>query len=282
MAARMAPPGLVARWVAWPGPAVRTPRSEDPEALEQVRAGDLGGSGGSGGSDAGGDSGADAGGCSVASECAVDFAVTPSGCAEAYCDNSTCKVRSVDGDGDGHRAANCTAVDAGAGTVLTGDDCDDEAPDTYPCAWDGPADTTHADRCNEMSQDCDQGADDDCLPDGTTAFARQVTRSRVARRPGGKRLPTPSWIPRGTRWGSAVWARELANPTGSTVRASGQCHPTRRSTATEARTMTVTAWRTWPTPTRRVLTATHSSGPCDGLADMADTDTPPLGMTEWA
>jgi hypothetical protein len=62
-------------------------------------------------------------GCSVPSDCApLDDA--PAGCSEASCEGGKCVYRARDADGDGDRAAICTARIA----LETGGDCDDHDP----------------------------------------------------------------------------------------------------------------------------------------------------------
>ncbi|MEZ4230341.1 MAG: hypothetical protein R3B89_14305 [Polyangiaceae bacterium] len=63
-------------------------------------------------------------------------------------------------DGDGHAAANCSAIDGSS--IATGDDCDDTDPHDVLVAWDGPGDgANQQDRCDGIDQDCDGNADDD-------------------------------------------------------------------------------------------------------------------------
>jgi hypothetical protein len=98
----------------------------------------------------------DGGACSSNADCEKKIpATSPADCAEAECDllQHRCFFRSKDKDGDGHRASKCAAT--GAGTIETGDDCDDTDGTTFAGAWDGPAVDGHEDRCDKKDHDCD-------------------------------------------------------------------------------------------------------------------------------
>ncbi len=100
--------------------------------------------------------------CQTAADCAAQMpATTPAGCADASCDTvlGKCVFKARDDDGDGHAKANCVA--SGGGVIEVGDDCDDADANTYPGAWDGPADGSNPDRCDTKDQDCDGNADDE-------------------------------------------------------------------------------------------------------------------------
>lgn len=134
-----------------------------------------GGKGGTSGSTGQGGEGADAGSagevgaagsnggeaCSVDADCEAALPkTTPAGCAEATCDKTkkTCVFVAKDSDDDGHTAKTCSASGV---KITTGDDCDDDAADVHPGAWDGPKgdSSSEPDRCDEVDQDCDGTAD---------------------------------------------------------------------------------------------------------------------------
>ncbi|MCC6667570.1 MAG: hypothetical protein IT375_27730 [Polyangiaceae bacterium] len=128
-----------------------------------------GGGMGGGGTSAGGNAGTGAGGsgggtveCASDGDCAAKMPATnPTDCAEAKCDLvlKKCNFVAKDADGDGHAAAKCAAV--GGGSVAAGDDCDDGDVQSYPGAWDGPADpgSGKSDACDSKDNDCDGTSD---------------------------------------------------------------------------------------------------------------------------
>ncbi len=124
---------------------------------------------GGGGTSAGGNAGTGAGGsgggtaeCASDAQCVAKMPATdPPDCAEAKCDLvlKKCNFVAKDADGDGHASAKCVAV--GSGAVDVGDDCDDDDAQTYPGAWDGPADASSgkSDACDSIDNDCDGATD---------------------------------------------------------------------------------------------------------------------------
>ena len=184
--------------------------------------------------------------------------MTPAGCGEAYCDVDTCRVRSVDADDDGHRRADCTAVDSTAGAVITGDDCNDNDGDTYPGAWDGPGDATHPDRCDAINQDCDADADDDALQDGTTCACTPGDTIACSETAGGQAIDYPALDGTGHPLGQCRLGSRTCAPDGQYGACIGAVPPD---------------------PTEYCNGGEDDD--CDGNADMADTDTPPEGRIEW-
>jgi hypothetical protein len=113
------------------------------------------GASGSAGEGSGGSGGLT--GCAVDSDCTALVPVTdPPGCAVGSCDTAagTCSFEAKDVDGDGHRAQLCASTDP-TRPVAIGDDCDDGNGDVHPGAWDGPADGSNPNRCDDgIDQDC--------------------------------------------------------------------------------------------------------------------------------
>src|SRR5262249_23786068 len=94
------------------------------------------GPGGSRGNGAGGGgAGGARGECRIDADCTWKLtATTPPDCAEAKCDSlqHKCQFLAKDADMDGHRAKTCSG---GLLSIQTGDDCNDNDPNTYPGAW---------------------------------------------------------------------------------------------------------------------------------------------------
>jgi hypothetical protein len=104
--------------------------------------------------------------CNANDDCTAKLpTTTPADCATAVCDTiqHKCHFKAKDKDGDGHAAKNCSAA---TGTIETGDDCDDNDPNTFPGAWDGPETDFDAgpgvqvDRCDQRDNDCNGSPDD--------------------------------------------------------------------------------------------------------------------------
>jgi hypothetical protein len=81
---------------------------------------------------------------------------TPPNCADAICDATAkqCIFRAKDGDGDGYRAASCTAADATP--IEIGADCDDTDPLINP---------GKPERCNNKDDNCNGLIDENIPPD---------------------------------------------------------------------------------------------------------------------
>jgi hypothetical protein len=150
-----------------------------------------GASAGKGGS-AGGSGGAGGASCTKEADCTAPVPVTqPAGCAEWACDPTAkaCVARAKDKDGDGHRGAACKAID---GTpITTGDDCDDNDKDTFPGAWDGPADATHPDRCDGKDQNCSGDSDEQKTADGKSCLCNPGDTVTCGEDGGGKTIMYP-------------------------------------------------------------------------------------------
>lgn len=107
--------------------------------------------------------------CASATDCQEFIAgAVPTGCAEATCEQGTCRVLAVDQDKDGQRRRDCS-VPGTTKSVELGLDCNDAEASVSTLAWDGPANADQPNRCADgIDQNCNGVDGDSVLPDGTS------------------------------------------------------------------------------------------------------------------
>lgn len=156
-------------------------------------------SGGAAGSSAhAGSAGADAATCKANADCGEAPKAVPAGCAEPFCDNGKCKLRTRDADGDGARADRCKPANSSLPIVL-GTDCNDADDTISPAGWDGPAETGKANGCSDgVDQDCSGVADDGKTSKGVTCTCSPGDVSACNETSDGKPIPWPAFDPDGS------------------------------------------------------------------------------------
>jgi hypothetical protein len=138
-------------------------------------------------------------GCTTDADCVPKLGTTiPAGCAVAKCDTTsgTCSFTAKDADGDGHGTMLCKATDPTV-SIKLGDDCDDNDPNTYPNAWDGPMGDGHPNRCDMIDENCDGLIDNLKLMDGTSCACRPGDIAHCSQDSGGHTIMWPVGTPVG-------------------------------------------------------------------------------------
>lgn len=209
------------------------------------------GTGGTGGA-AGGN-----GACTVDADCTAPVPVTtPAGCAEWTCEKGVCAARARDKDADTHRAAACKAVD---GTpITTGDDCDDGDKETFPGAWDGPADGTNPDRCDGRDQNCSNDPDDVKAADGKSCSCTPGDSVICAEDGGGKVVAFPALDAAGKPLGKCRLGKRTCGSDGKLAACVGTVPPDKLDICNGG-----------------------IDDDCDGKADLLDETTPP-NLVTWS
>lgn len=215
------------------------------------------GSGGSSGSGSSGAAGSTANTCKVDTDCTAPVPVTmPAGCAEWTCEKGVCAARARDKDADTHRAAACKAVD---GTpITTGDDCDDGDKETFPGAWDGPADGANPDRCDGRDQNCSNDPDDMKGADGKSCSCTPGDSVICADDGGGKAVTFPALDASGKPLGKCRLGKRTCGSDGKFAACVGTVPPDKLDICNGG-----------------------VDDDCDGKADLADETTPP-NLVTWS